>query len=64
MMYQNVLTLLATILAGFALTNLPASTFLSAGVLTFFTNVGGIVIIVFSIALIVIGVKELLRISR
>ena len=63
-MYKNVLTLLATILAGFALTNLPTTTFLSTGITPFFTNIGGIIIIVFSIALIVIGIKELLRISR
>lgn len=51
---------LACILAGFALVNITTSTVITAGIASFFQIVGGIVIIVFALALLYLGVKSLL----
>lgn len=59
-MQHAVLLYLACILAGFALANLPTSTFISAGITGFFDIVGGIAIIVFALVLLYLGVKALL----
>ncbi|KAB2335701.1 MULTISPECIES: hypothetical protein [Bacillaceae] len=60
-MYQLALLYLAAILAGFALTNLPTSAVITAGIAQFFGIVGGIAIIVFSIALLYLAVKALIN---
>ncbi|MCM2533782.1 hypothetical protein NDK43_17040 [Neobacillus pocheonensis] len=49
---------LVSILAGFALVNLPAISFL-AGLFPFFHIVGALAVLVFSFALIYLGVKAL-----
>lgn len=59
-MKHGVLLYLACILAGFALANIPASSFISAGIASFFGIVGGIAVIVFSLVLLFLGVKALL----
>lgn len=50
---------LASILAGYTLLNLPATSFLS-GLTPFFDIVGVVAMIVFSFALLYLGVKELI----
>ncbi|MDE3838706.1 hypothetical protein C0966_04805 [Bacillus methanolicus] len=50
---------LASILAGYTLLNLPATSFLS-GLTPFFDIVGVVAMIVFSFALLYTGVKELI----
>ncbi|WP_079525667.1 MULTISPECIES: hypothetical protein [Halobacillus] len=52
---------LACILAGFALANLPTSSVITAGIVSFFNIIGGIAIIVFSLALLYLGVKALIN---
>ncbi|MFD1037804.1 hypothetical protein ACFQ3N_05195 [Virgibacillus byunsanensis] len=59
-MNQTVLLYLSCILAGFALTRIPASSVVSSGIVNFFDIVGGIAIIIFAIALLHLGVKALL----
>lgn len=51
----------ASILAGFALANLPTSTLITQPIANFFVIVGGIVIIIFSLALIHLGLRVLLK---
>ncbi|MGM8364960.1 hypothetical protein ACLIBG_05675 [Virgibacillus sp. W0181] len=63
-MFQTAIIFLAAILAGFALANLPTSSVISSGMAALFTSIGGLVIILFSLALIVIGIKEILRLCR
>ncbi|EIJ81356.1 hypothetical protein PB1_00385 [Bacillus methanolicus PB1] len=50
---------LASVLAGYTLLNLPATSFLS-GLTPFFDFVGVVAMIVFSFALLYTGVKELI----
>ncbi len=57
-MNQVAVLFLACILAGFALVNMPAISFL-ASLSSFFTVVGALAILVFSIALLYLGVKAL-----
>ncbi|MFB4167924.1 hypothetical protein [Virgibacillus sp. JSM 102003] len=59
-MHQTVLLYLACILAGFALANVPTSSVITAGIATFFQIIGGIAVIVFSLAILYLGVKALL----
>ncbi|MBP1948619.1 hypothetical protein SAMN05216232_3152 [Virgibacillus subterraneus] len=59
-MHQTVLLYLACILAGFALANVPTSSVITAGIATFFQIIGGIAVIVFSLAILYLGVKTLL----
>jgi len=59
-MYQLALIYLACILAGFSLANLPTAGFISADIANLFEIIGGLVIIVFAIALIILGIKVLL----
>lgn len=59
MMYQLALLYLSCILAGFGLTNIPEVGFINADVANFFAIVGAIAVIVFSLALLYLGVKEL-----
>lgn len=54
------LIFLASILAGFALVNLPAVSFLTGSLLTFFDLVGALAILVFSLALLWQGIKALI----
>ena len=63
-MNNLVLTFLASILAGFALANLPTSTVITAGIAQFFTVIGGIAIVVFALALLYFGVKSLINNRR
>ncbi|RYG74207.1 hypothetical protein EU245_03055 [Lentibacillus lipolyticus] len=60
-MYQLALLYLACVLAGFALANVPASSIISPGLASFLDVVGGIVIIVFSAAILYLGMKSLLN---
>ncbi|ASK61499.1 hypothetical protein CFK37_04580 [Virgibacillus phasianinus] len=59
---MNHLTLLylACILAGFALANIPTSSFITAGLASFFQIIGSIAIIVFGLVLLYLGVRALL----
>ncbi len=59
-MHQTVLLYLVCILAGFALANIPTSSVITAGIATFFQIIGGIAVIVFSLAILYLGVKTLL----
>ncbi|SHG57459.1 hypothetical protein [Ornithinibacillus halophilus] len=52
---------LACILAGFAMIYVPTSVVISAPIATFFGIVGGIVIIVFSLALLHLGLRALFK---
>lgn len=52
---------LASILAGFALANLPTSAVVTQGVVEFFEVIGGIAIIVFSFALLFDGLRTLFK---
>ncbi|QED47669.1 hypothetical protein [Cytobacillus dafuensis] len=52
---------LACILAGFALANIPTSVVITAGIANVLTIVGGIVIIVFVLALLYLGVKSFIK---
>ena len=60
-MYQLAVVYLASILAGFALANLPTSAVITPGVANFFEVIGGIAIIVFSIALLFDGLRTLIK---
>ncbi|NRG45358.1 hypothetical protein [Bacillus sp. CRN 9] len=60
-MYHLALLYLAAVLAGFALANLPTSVLITPGIAEFFTIVGGISIVIFSLALLFLGVKALLK---
>ncbi|MEN2768865.1 hypothetical protein [Ornithinibacillus xuwenensis] len=50
---------LATIVAGFALAFVPTSTLITTPVADFFGIVGGVVIIIFALALLHLGLKAL-----
>ena len=52
---------LACILSGFALVKVPTSAVITAGIASFFHILGGIAIIVFSLALLYLGVKALIK---
>ncbi len=58
-MYQRALLYLACILAGFGLANVPTSTVINESVVAFFEVLGGITIILFSVALLYDGVRSL-----
>lgn len=58
-MYQLAWLYLACVLAGFGLTNIPEVGFISTGVTDFFAVVGALSMIVFSLALLYLGVKAL-----
>ncbi|MDY0410304.1 hypothetical protein ACFFIS_14640 [Virgibacillus soli] len=59
-MNQLPLLYLASILAGFALTLIEPVGFINAGIVAFFHVIGVLTIIVFSIALILLGLRALL----
>jgi len=59
-MYQRALLYLACMIAGFGLANIPESSVINAGIVSFFEIVGGIAIIVFGIALLYLGIKSLI----
>lgn len=59
-MYQRALLYVACMLAGFGLANIPESTVINAGIVSFFEVVGGITVIVFGLALLYLGVKSLI----
>lgn len=56
-----ILLYLASILAGFALINVPTSAIITPTIASFFDIVGGIAIVVFSLVLIYYGIKSLIR---
>lgn len=58
-MYQLAWLYLACIFAGFGLANIPEVGFISAGITEFFSVVGALAMIVFSLALLYLGVKAL-----
>lgn len=60
-MYQRALLYVAAMLAGFGLANLPTSTVINNGIATFFEVVGGISIIIFALALLYLGFKNLIN---
>ncbi|HLR75928.1 MAG TPA: hypothetical protein VK077_11740 [Virgibacillus sp.] len=60
-MYQRALLYVAAMLAGFGLANLPESPVINSSVTTFFEVVGGISIIVFALALLYLGIKNLIN---
>ena len=60
MMNYLALLFLACILAGFALVHLPAISFL-LGIYAFFHIVGALAVLVFSFALLYLGVKALIH---
>jgi cytochrome c biogenesis protein CcdA len=60
-MYQRAVLFLACMLAGFGLANIPDSAILNTGIQSFFEIVGGLTVIVFGLALLVLGVKALLN---
>ncbi|KAB2337688.1 hypothetical protein F7731_08835 [Cytobacillus depressus] len=55
-----VILYLACVLAGIALIKVPVSAVITAGIASFFSIVGGIAIIVFSLALLYLGIKALI----
>jgi len=59
-MKQLALLYLACILAGYALANLPTSALITAEIASVFTIIGGLVMVVFAIALVILGVKAIL----
>lgn len=59
-MYQRALLYVACMLAGFGLANVPTSTVINSGIVSFFEVVGGIMVIVFGIALLYLGIRALL----
>ena len=60
-MYQRTLLYLACMIAGFGMANVPTSTVINAGIAGFFEVVGGITIIVFGLALLYLGIKDLIN---
>lgn len=60
-MYQRALLYVACVLAGFGLAHVPTSTVTNDSVVSFFEVIGGITIIVFSLALLYMGIKDLFR---
>ncbi|MDQ0269718.1 hypothetical protein [Cytobacillus purgationiresistens] len=60
-MYQLAILYLAGILAGFGLANLPTSAIITPGIAEFFAIIGGIAVIVFSVAILYLGLKAILR---
>ncbi|WP_245544960.1 hypothetical protein [Lentibacillus jeotgali] len=59
--YQLTLLYLACVLAGFALANIPASSIITGGLASFLNVIGGLVIIIFSGAILYLGFKSLLN---
>ena len=59
-MHSSALLYLACILAGFALMKVPTTAVITAGIASFFHILGVIAIIVFSLALLYLGVKALI----
>ena len=60
-MNQVSLLYLACILAGYALANLPSSALVTDEISNVSTIIGGIVMIVFAVALIIQGVKTIIQ---
>lgn len=60
-MYQRALLYVACMLAGFGLANIPTSAIINTGITSFFEAVGGITVIVFALALLYLGVKNLIN---
>ncbi|HLR70972.1 MAG TPA: hypothetical protein VK085_06030 [Pseudogracilibacillus sp.] len=52
---------LACIIAGYALSNLPTSALITDEIANVFTIIGGLVMVVFAVALIILGVKAIFR---
>ncbi|WP_188455969.1 hypothetical protein [Virgibacillus oceani] len=60
-MHHLALVYLYCVVAGFALANVPTSAVITPAVADFLGLVGGIAMVVFSAALLVLGVKALLK---
>lgn len=60
-MYQQALLYVACLIAGFGLANLPTSNVINEGIADFFEVVGGLMIIVFSLAILYLGIRSLLN---
>lgn len=58
-MNQRVFLYLASILAGFGMANIPASSIITTEVANFFDIIGAITIIIFSLAVLYLGVLSL-----
>lgn len=61
---QLAITFLAAILAGYGLAHLPTSALITPGMASFFSSIGGLVMIIFSLALIFIAGKSLFTMFR
>lgn len=59
-MHPLALLYLACVLAGFALVNLPTTAIITVGIASFFHTVGAFAIIIFSLALLWLGIKALI----
>ena len=59
-MNQLALLYVACILAGYALANLPTSALITAEIASVFTIIGGLVMVVFAVALVILGVRAIL----
>lgn len=60
-MYQQALLYVACLIAGFGLANLPTSNVINEGIADFFEVVGGLMITVFSLAILYLGIRSLLN---
>ncbi|MBU8878714.1 hypothetical protein BGM26_06885 [Bacillus sp. FJAT-29790] len=58
-MYQLALLYLACIIAGFGLTHIPTSVVITSGIASFFGIIGGLVMIIFAVALLYLGFKAM-----
>jgi len=52
---------LACVVAGYALANLPTSALITDEIANIFTIIGGLIMVVFSIALIILGVRSMIN---
>ncbi|WP_099156652.1 hypothetical protein [Virgibacillus ndiopensis] len=60
-MSQLALIYLACIVAGFALANVPTSAVITPGIATFLGLIGGLAMVVFAAALLLLGIKILFK---
>lgn len=63
-MYQRTLLYIACMLAGFGLANIPTSNVINEGITNFFDVVGGVMIIVFGLAILYMGIRSLFEFHR
>ncbi|TFJ92710.1 hypothetical protein E4U82_11130 [Lentibacillus salicampi] len=60
-MHHSTLLYFACVLAGFALANVPASSIITGELTSFLNVIGGIVVIIFSAAILYLGFRSLLN---